>query len=290
MNASVQDLLDAFRARTPTRAGSLIVTVFGDAAVPRGGSLSLGSLLAIMRAFGVNDGQVRTALSRLVADGWFARARIGRNSFYTLTAEGRGAFAGATRRIYDAPLRRWDGSFAMVLLDNGDDRGSQRAALAGEGFGALAPGLFISADVEGATRVQGAFVRLTASAPDAAGARRLAELAWPIRDIESRYRQFIALFADVGRAVEEGAAFDDMAALVVRILLIHEYRRVILKDPLLPPDLLPSPWAGAEARHLCGLVYRAMAPRAEGWLDAHAKNERGPLPPPDQSFRRRFRP
>ncbi|HKH34355.1 MAG TPA: hypothetical protein VKA80_09390, partial [Beijerinckiaceae bacterium] len=37
-------LLDAFHARTPIRAGSLIVTIFGDAVAPRGGELSLASL------------------------------------------------------------------------------------------------------------------------------------------------------------------------------------------------------------------------------------------------------
>src|SRR5687767_8359362 len=64
-------LLDAFHARTPIRAGSLIVTIFGDAVAPRGGELSLASLVEIMAAFRIGAGVVRTALSRLVAEGWF---------------------------------------------------------------------------------------------------------------------------------------------------------------------------------------------------------------------------
>ena len=55
MAAFVETLLDAFHERTPIRAGSLIVTVFGDAVVPRGGVLSLSSLHDIMRAFRISD-------------------------------------------------------------------------------------------------------------------------------------------------------------------------------------------------------------------------------------------
>jgi phenylacetic acid degradation operon negative regulatory protein len=30
----------------------------------------------------------------------------------------------------------------------------------------------------------------------------------------------------------------------IQLLLIHFYRRVVLKDPLLPEELLPAHWAG----------------------------------------------
>ncbi|MFD0464481.1 PaaX family transcriptional regulator C-terminal domain-containing protein [Microvirga aerilata] len=74
----------------------------------------------------------------------------------------------------------------------------------------------------------------------------------------------------------------------MRILLIHDYRRAVLKDPLLPQQLLPDPWAGAAARTLCGTIYKTLLPAAEGWVDRHAQNDRGPLPPVDQGFRQRF--
>ena len=95
-------LLASFERRRPMRAGSLIVTIYGDAIVPRGGSLWLGSLLDMMAGFGVEPGLVRTAVSRLVADGWFERTRIGRNSYYRLSANGAAEFATATARIYRA--------------------------------------------------------------------------------------------------------------------------------------------------------------------------------------------
>src|SRR5256885_3621686 len=70
--------------REPSRTGSIIITVFGDAIVPRGGSVWLGTLLEFFETLDIDSGVVRTAMSRLAADGWLERTKIGRNSFYRL--------------------------------------------------------------------------------------------------------------------------------------------------------------------------------------------------------------
>ncbi|GJD62436.1 PaaX family transcriptional regulator C-terminal domain-containing protein [Methylobacterium frigidaeris] len=272
-------LIDHFHARTPIRAGSLVVTVFGDAVVPRGGVLSLESLLAITRAFRIGDGVVRTALSRLVADGWFERWKLGRNSFYRLTGSGAAAFAQATARIYGLPAPAWSGVFDLLFLDGTGDR---RAELAAAGYGSLGPDLMIGA-APAAGAGEGA-LRLAARPEDPATARRLAARAWPVAEVGERYARFTATFA-AAVAAEPPVGLD---ALVLRILLIHEYRRAVLKDPLLPADLLPADWPGAAARDLCATIYRAVAPAAEAWLDANATTDSGPLPLPGPDFAARF--
>ena len=206
MAAFVETLLDAFHERTPIRAGSLIVTVFGDAVVPRGGVLSLSSLHDIMRAFRISDTLVRTALSRLVSDGWFERWKVGRNSYYRLTGRGQEAFARATLRIYADPPQDWQGSFDLLLLDNGQDRAGLRTELSGAGYGALGPDLLIA---PAAAAEDGAFLRLAGMPADLATARRLAERAWPLAEIESRYRRFIDAYSDTLAALERGAPFTD---------------------------------------------------------------------------------
>ena len=286
MAAFVEALLDRFHERTPIRAGSLIVTVFGDAVVPRGGVLSLTSLHEIMRAFRISDTLVRTALSRLVSDGWFERWKVGRNSYYQLTSQGRGAFAQATQRIYADPPQDWRGGFDLVLLENAQDRQTARAKLSEAGYGALGPDLFIAAAA--ATGGEGAFLRLAATPADLPTARRLVERAWPLEEIESRYTRFTNTYSGTLKALQSGAPFTDLDALLVRILLIHDYRRAVLKDPLLPPPLLPEPWAGTAARALCGTIYKTLLPAAERWIDAHAQNDEGALPEADGGFRQRF--
>jgi len=286
MVAFVEALLDKFHERAPIRAGSLIVTVFGDAVVPRGGALSLTSLHEIMRAFRISDTLVRTALSRLVSEGWFERWKVGRNSYYRLTSHGQEAFAQATRRIYADPPQDWQGSFDLLLLENAQDRSALKSELAAAGYGALGPDLLIAATA-GAEKI-GPFLRLAAAPADLATARRLVERAWPLAEIESRYKRFIDTYSGTLGALERGAGFTNLEALLVRILLIHDYRRAVLRDPLLPAGLLPEPWAGAAARALCGTIYRTLLPAAERWIDTHAQNDSGPLPSADRDFRQRF--
>ncbi len=286
MAAFVETLLDRFHERTPIRAGSLIVTVFGDAVVPRGGVLSLTTLHEIMRAFRISDTLVRTALSRLVSEGWFERWKVGRNSYYRLTPQGHEAFAEATQRIYTDPPQNWQGSFDLLLLENAQDRSALRAELSAAGYGSLGPDLLLAAAASGGKT--GPFLRLAASPADLPTARRLVEKAWPLADIESRYRRFIDTYAGILGALERGAGFTNLDALLVRILLIHDYRRAVLKDPLLPAQLLPRPWAGTAARALCGTIYRTVLPAAEHWIDTHAQNDVGPLPAVDREFRQRF--
>ncbi|MBB3017347.1 phenylacetic acid degradation operon negative regulatory protein [Microvirga lupini] len=286
MAGFVDTLLDRFHGRTPIRAGSLIVTVFGDAVVPRGGVLSMASLLEIMRAFRISDTLVRTALSRLVSDGWFERWKVGRNSYYRLTPRGQEAFAQATQRIYTGPSEDWQGAFDLLLLENTQDRTALKAELSGVGYGALGADLMIAASP--ATREPGSVLRLSAAPADIETARRLVERAWPLDEIESRYKRFIDTYSGTLAALERGAKFTDLEALLVRILLIHDYRRAVLRDPLLPAQLLPKPWAGDRARALCGTIYKTLLPASERWIDNHAQNHSGPLPEADSGFEERF--
>jgi phenylacetic acid degradation operon negative regulatory protein len=80
----------------------------------------------------------------------------------------------------------------------------------------------------------------------------------------------------------------DADAFTARILLIHHYRRVVLRDPLLPTALLPTDWPGRAARMLCGEIYRALLPASEQWLDRHGSNEDGALPKAAAELARRF--
>ena len=92
LSVAVARALDNFQARPPMRAWSLIITLYGDAIVPRGGSLWLGSLVKVMSLFNIDAGHVRTAMSRLTADGWLTREKAGRNSYYRLTRREEGSF------------------------------------------------------------------------------------------------------------------------------------------------------------------------------------------------------
>ena len=74
------------------------------------------------------------------------------------------------------------------------------------------------------------------------------------------------------------------------MLLIHEFRRIVLRDPGLPAALLPADWPGSTARDLTARIYRRLVDASERFLDAHAQDRKGPIPAPEGGFRRRFAP
>jgi phenylacetic acid degradation operon negative regulatory protein len=260
--------------REPSRTGSIVVTVFGDAIVPRGGSVWLGTLLEFFEQLDIDASVVRTAMSRLTADGWFERNKIGRNSFYRLVQSGRQTFDIATKHIYGPPATDWTGRFELLLIGNGEGRDASREALKNAGFGSPLPGVWVA-------------IRLEVSAEDDSGRRLLSE-SWPLHRTADAYQKFMKTFEPLHGWIIKGERLAEADAFTARVLLIHHYRRVVLRDPLLPTALLPADWPGRAARALCGEIYRALLPASEQWLDHHATNENGPLPRPGAELAKRF--
>jgi phenylacetic acid degradation operon negative regulatory protein len=303
----LSDIADQLLARAAPRAKSLIVTVFGDAIAPHGGAVWLGSLIALMASFGVNERLVRTAVLRLSREAWLAARPVGRRSAYSLTESGRLRFEDAHRRIYGAPDAPqptppikagaddlWQGEWLLVLLSGALLSAAERALLRREltwlGFGALAPGVLAHPSSEDAALshllqhlgLSGKVAVLRAEADALTRGRTLRTLvgeAWDLDALARAYRAFIELFRPVRRALEEGVALDPAACFVIRVLLIHEYRRVLLRDPELPEALLPRDWAGIAARALCREIYRRASGPAERHLMALLEPAEGGMPP-----------
>jgi phenylacetic acid degradation operon negative regulatory protein len=294
-----RQLVDEFRSRPTLRAGSLITTVFGDAIAPRGGTVWLGSLIRAMADFGVNERLVRTSVFRLVRDGWLQSRQAGRRSYYSLTDEGRERFEQATHRIYGAPVEHWNGEWSLLLLSGLDtaDKETARKECRWLGFGSLSANVLAHptpdlGDLDVTLRRLGlddAVVLL--GGQTIRGERAMRELAhncWNLDDIDDRYAGFVQRFRPVYKALSGSSQATAAQAFVVRTLLIQEYRKILLRDPWLPADLLPADWHGSSAYQLCRNLYRKVHERADEWLDEIMETADGPLPPPSPAFRKRF--
>jgi len=273
--------------REPSRTGSIAITMFGDAIVPRGGAVWLGTLLEFFQTLDIDASVVRTAMSRLTADGWFERNKVGRNSFYRLKTKGRQTFETATRHIYDPPPSNWTGRFELLLIGNGEDRDASREALKNAGFGSPLPGVWVAPSGVPVPDEAARAIRLEVSAEDDSG-RRLLRESWPLDRTADAYLKFMKTFEPLRAWSGRRVALTEADAFTARILLIHHYRRVVLRDPLLPTALLPKDWPGGAARALCGDIYRALLAKSEQWLDRHGTNEAGALPEASGNLLRRF--
>jgi len=290
------DLVRRFRRQRPLRAGSLIVTIFGDSIMPRGGAIALGSLIRLAAPFGLNERLVRTATARLAHEGWVEAHRVGKRSEYRLTHGGRERFAEATERIYGEPNASWSGRWTLIVLPSmpAAERQRLRKELAWQGFGELSSGVF--AHPEAPThglKLQFRDAQFPAEAlifeahlADPASPARLVSLGWDLEDLAKRYERFVRRFEGVEAALRVRP--DPQTGFILRTLLIHEYRRLHLRDPLLPRRLLPAEWPGNRAAHLCRDIYERVFAASELHLSAEAAQLDGALPPPDRSIQQRF--
>jgi phenylacetic acid degradation operon negative regulatory protein len=294
--AALRSLLRHFRAQRPLRGGSLLVTIFGDAIAPRGGAVTLESLIRLAAPFGLTERLVRTAVARLARAGWLTATRSGRRSEYRLSAQGAERFREATQRIYGSAAATWDGRWTLLVLPAGRRRPARlRDELRWLGFGQLAPTLFAhpGTSVEetrewlGAASGTADALLLRSDALDVATARRLVALGWDLAELERRYWRFTARFAPLERSLAAHTLNGD-AAFMVRTLLIHEYRKIHLQDPLLPATLLPPQWVGTHAYELTRRIYAAVFSPAEAFLSVSARRLHAALPPAAAATYRRF--
>ncbi len=298
LQRQTRTLLARFRRQRPLRAGSLIVTIFGDALAPRGAIISLGSLIRLAEPFGLTDRLVRTSVARLAADGWLEAERHGRQSDYRLTEHGRARFAEATVRIYGQSPDTWDGRWALVILPHGSSnlRAQAREELKWLGFGQLAPGV-LAHPARGLEQVRAQLAELKlleevvlmeGTVDGGADNRRLALAAWDLAELARGYKRFMAMFEPLLSSMSSVGELQPQTAFVIRTLLIHEYRKIHLRDPLLPRTLLPADWIGGQAYELCSALYARVFAAAETFLSATVRTRNGPLPAPARATFARF--
>jgi phenylacetic acid degradation operon negative regulatory protein len=106
-----------------------------------------------------------------------------------------------------------------------------------------------------------------------------------LTEVALAWQQFVTRFEPM---LSELEALSPAEAFFVRTLLIHEYRRVLLRDPHLPEALLPTHWPGVQGRQLCEALYRGLLTRSEQFLCSQAEACDGPLGETPKAISRRL--
>lgn len=299
--------LERFRQKSRIQAGSLITTVFGDSILPRGGRVSLGSMIQLLQPLGVNERLVRTAVFRLVKEEWLQSEALGRKTDYMLTPSGRRRFDEASLQIYAADIPGWDRRWRLMLVVGDLDsrvREQLRRALFWHGFGEAISGCFVhpTADLEKVTESlvsEGlgeilsqliAMVAVNSRAAQCASDIAMVQKAWNLEELALSYENFLRKYESIrdALAAHGPSGMSEEDAFLVRTLLIHDVRRLLLRDPQLPDSLLPSNWPGSRARLLCRDLYRRLLPLSERHLDTHVRLSSGQAPLASQVVATRF--
>jgi phenylacetic acid degradation operon negative regulatory protein len=298
LDQATRALVGKFQRQRPVRSGSLLITLLGDSIAPRGGVITLGSLIRLAEPFGIPERLVRTSVGRLAKDGWLTSRRAGRQSEYFLTEHGKSRFAEATERIYSQGPQAWDGGWTLLLLPAGPRarRERIREQMQWLGFGQVTSGV-LAHPSRGVADTRGQLVELQsgsgtvvmrASSGGPADDRTLLSAGWDLDELGRGYRHFTGSFTPITRLLPTRSIAAPQTAFIIRTLLIHEYRKIHLRDPLLPRSLLPKDWIGATAYGLCRDLYRKVFASAEQHLSAVALTLRGKLPPLTRQTHRRF--
>jgi len=223
------------------RVWSMVITVFGDLVQHRGGQISTARLGRILGRVGVEQGALRTALSRLGRDGWVHSERVGRTSHYRLSADGLARFAPATIRIYAPPRSKPVTSWAITL----------RLGPTGRQEVTLGPADEVA---------DGADCVVTGDLQQVSQAYRASLLS------DEHRNALAALAADI-----EALSIKDLSvpldAAAARVLLIHRWRRIVLRFPEIPPELMPSNAPLSDPRAAVAGAYGRLTVATEVWLD-----------------------
>jgi len=255
-------MIQNLHANGRLRVWSLIVTILGDVAQPHCGVISMADLLAITGHMNIEAGTVRTALSRLAKEGWAVSKKTGRTSSYAFGVKGQKMFVPASDRIYASV--RVDKMDDWVLAILPPSRAKERKLMQE-----------VLADAYAFQNTAGFALWPKNNAPDAEFLGNLeclcfngnlqnvpawvkAELAPPEAEIATQ--TFIENYTSLRELPPSLPALD---ALVARILMLHDWRRLVLRYPALPSDLQPDQWSMPNAHALVADCYKNLASISE---------------------------
>lgn len=239
------------------RVWSLLISVFGDLAQKDGSGISGALLRQLTERIGIKPEAMRVALHRLRKDGWIDTQRSGRTSVYFLTPWGREQSALATPRIY---ATRQAADHAWLALFN-----LAKPAPADNSNGAWVSSNVLITSVEPASGQ--AFVsplNTPADVPNWISDKVCEELT-------QRMSQDFAMALDhVERHLTLACTLTPLDVATLRVLLVHGWRRIVLKTPLLPDFVFPEGWAGPQCRAKVALLLARYPSPALGELEAAA--------------------
>jgi phenylacetic acid degradation operon negative regulatory protein len=254
------------------QARSALFDLYGDHLRLRGGSAPVSALVRLMAPLDIAAPAVRTAISRMVRQGWLNRVSTSSGPGYALTSRAVRRLDEAAVRIYrHGPEATWDGQWSVAVTSHTADRTSReriQRALEYLGYRALRPDTWVAPrpapELHSVVAAEGLTV-----------AEFRGGLVGDDRALVDQLYHPDVLAADYGRWLDQARelvaaaadAPDAQTAFAVRSRLVHEWRKFLFRDPGLPRELLPAQWPGAAAAAYFDAEASRLLPGANMFVD-----------------------
>jgi phenylacetic acid degradation operon negative regulatory protein len=252
-------------------ARSALFDLYGDHLASRGGQAPVAALVRCLGALDIAPAAVRTAVSRMVGQGWLVAAPTPAGRGYALTPRATSRLDEAAARIYRTREERWDGHWHLLAVARVRERSRReriRVGLRYLGYGAIDDTTWIAArpsvELDGlldAEQVSAA--RFTATHDG--DTRALASRVWDLEALGLAYQGWLAAAHEIVGEVAPDRT--DEQAFAARSRLVHEWRKFLFTDPRLPDELLPDRWVGGQAARYFDDQARHLLPAAARFVD-----------------------
>lgn len=250
----MDDLVDCLLGDQSPRVWSLLVTIFGDLARDDTAQLSGQLINRLTDRMRLKPEAVRVALHRLRKDGWIESERAGRLSLYRLTPSGRTQSRAASPLIY---ARTAPTDMAWLVLSNRADTPNGRAS---EIVWFLPHAGLTTRPPQDPDRLH---LPIPADTPVPDWIKQQVcddKLLRMARDFEARLVRLDDLCGP-------RPCFGPIETAVLRVLLVHGWRRIALKTPSLPDHVFPDDWRGGHCRsRVATLLERLPRPQLDELL------------------------
>jgi phenylacetic acid degradation operon negative regulatory protein len=259
-------------------ARSALFDLYGDHLLARGGCAPVAALVQLLAPLGIADAAVRTAVSRMVRQGWLQPAALPGGPGYAVTERGRRRLDEAAARIYRTRADDWDERWHLLVVHPVRERGRRerlRVGLRFLGYAPIADNTWVSTrrspEVEVLLDAEHATARAFTAvlAGDAAG---LVTSAWDLDELAKAYRHWLLDARALVRAA--GRPTGDEQTFAVRSRLVHEWRKFLFRDPGLPRALLPQQWPGDAAAAFFDSEAKRLLAGSRRFVDACLAGER----------------
>src|SRR5690348_13531058 len=98
------------------QARSSLFDVFGDYLRQRGGRAPVAALVRLLAPLGISAPAARTAISRMVRQGWLEPGRLASGAGYQLTGRAVRRLDDTAARVYRSGPVSWDGRFDLLVI------------------------------------------------------------------------------------------------------------------------------------------------------------------------------